>query len=861
MTRRIHHFNTCQIDLSARELRRDGELVRISPRIFDCIAYLLEQRERAVGRDELMAAVWGKVDVADTQLGQAILKARRAVGDTGDEQNTIRTVPRFGYRWVAAVRIVDGDMPVDGSMATAEVDHMSVPLAADTVDGAQASDRSGTPSPSATDVDVPPGRGYAGAASSDGRTPDGARMSTDPPGVIVPSRFHRFVRPAVATVAMVLAVLVVAFWWGGVRGDRDSTTPADSATTLAPARAGNAAAILPAAIDADAEWSWLRLGLMEFVASRLRDAGQATLPSDNIVAVARAGMDAADMSAAVRRALDPQWTIQPSARKTDSGWSVSLVLEDREGGRREMEAQADDAIAAARLCADQLLGVLGRSARDPGASADQASDDSLNLRVDAALLVDDVDAAQALLDSAPAHLRDGDAIQLRYAQLDFAAGRLESARTRFDDLLSRPSVIADVVLVARSASGRGATYIRLGKTAQAETDFTQALTAIEHESMPAIAGLAYTGRAVSRALLGRFDEALLDFSQARIALQLAGDTLGLARVEMNEGALKGFRHQPSAALASFQVAERYFERFGAYDELMHARGNQIVAYGALLRPDDALRVVQSDTALGDRLASPSAARLWAFRRSEALVGVGRWSEARVLLETLSTSVDVDAELDVAAMTTAALARIELDSGRFEPALALAGRYIDRLTFPDVAATRSELWLTRVRALLGLKRHGEAETQVRAFGQWAKSTGEPVIGMRAGLASAERLSAVGRESAARDIYERLLRDANARGVPGDIADVAIPYGGMLLDHGDVQAATSVIGQVARFASSDFGSALLQLRLYHALDQQEAWRRALASTRQLAGERPVPASLLNLGSAASTSAERTAMSALR
>ena len=50
--------------------------------------------------------------------------------------------------------------------------------------------------------------------------------------------------------------------------------------------------------------------------------------------------------------------------------------------------------------------------------------------------------------------------------------------------------------------------------------------------------------------------------------------------------------------------------------------------------------------------------------------------------------------------------------------------------------------------------------------------------------------------------------------------------------------------ARFAEDDYGSALLQVRLYHALGQPEAWRRALANALALAGERAVPAALATM-----------------
>ena len=108
MSRPTYRFGACTIDPSARELRTGGALATLSPKVFDVLVYLVEHRDRAVGRDELIAAVWGKLEVTDTLLGQTVLKARRAVGDSGNGQNVIRTIPRFGYRWVADINVESG---------------------------------------------------------------------------------------------------------------------------------------------------------------------------------------------------------------------------------------------------------------------------------------------------------------------------------------------------------------------------------------------------------------------------------------------------------------------------------------------------------------------------------------------------------------------------------------------------------------------------------------------------------------------------------------------------------------------------------------------------------------------------------
>ncbi|HJR73134.1 MAG TPA: winged helix-turn-helix domain-containing protein, partial [Luteimonas sp.] len=97
-------FGEYALDLAARELRFRGEAVALPARVFECLVCLIEHRDRAVSRDELVQAVFGRADVSDAQLAQIVLRARRAVGDDGHEQRSIRTVPRYGFRWLLETR-------------------------------------------------------------------------------------------------------------------------------------------------------------------------------------------------------------------------------------------------------------------------------------------------------------------------------------------------------------------------------------------------------------------------------------------------------------------------------------------------------------------------------------------------------------------------------------------------------------------------------------------------------------------------------------------------------------------------------------------------------------------------------------
>ena len=96
-------FNDCEFDLNRRELRRGGELVPLQPRVFALLVYLIKQRHRAVDKDEIQDAVWAGIIVSETSLTRAIMKARRAVGDSADTQAVIRTVHGHGYQFVAAL--------------------------------------------------------------------------------------------------------------------------------------------------------------------------------------------------------------------------------------------------------------------------------------------------------------------------------------------------------------------------------------------------------------------------------------------------------------------------------------------------------------------------------------------------------------------------------------------------------------------------------------------------------------------------------------------------------------------------------------------------------------------------------------
>ena len=109
----ILRFDTFEVDLVQHELRHGGTVVPIEPQVFDVLAYLVQNRDRIVSKDDLFESVWKGRIVSDAALNSRISAARRAVGDDGATQALIRTVHKRGFRFVGDVR-VDDVTPANG---------------------------------------------------------------------------------------------------------------------------------------------------------------------------------------------------------------------------------------------------------------------------------------------------------------------------------------------------------------------------------------------------------------------------------------------------------------------------------------------------------------------------------------------------------------------------------------------------------------------------------------------------------------------------------------------------------------------------------------------------------------------------
>jgi TolB-like protein len=101
-------FEEYAFDTDRRELHRGADVVAVTPQVFDLLDYLIRNRERVVSKDDLINVIWNGRSVSDAALTTRLNAVRTAIGDSGEEQRFIKTLPRKGFRFVGPVREAQG---------------------------------------------------------------------------------------------------------------------------------------------------------------------------------------------------------------------------------------------------------------------------------------------------------------------------------------------------------------------------------------------------------------------------------------------------------------------------------------------------------------------------------------------------------------------------------------------------------------------------------------------------------------------------------------------------------------------------------------------------------------------------------
>ncbi len=110
--KQFYEFGPFRIDAVERLLSREGEVVPLTPKVFDTLLVLVENSGHILSKDDVMKTVWPDTVVEEANLTKNISTLRKALGETPDENQYIETIPWRGYRFVASVRKV-GDEKAD----------------------------------------------------------------------------------------------------------------------------------------------------------------------------------------------------------------------------------------------------------------------------------------------------------------------------------------------------------------------------------------------------------------------------------------------------------------------------------------------------------------------------------------------------------------------------------------------------------------------------------------------------------------------------------------------------------------------------------------------------------------------------
>jgi DNA-binding winged helix-turn-helix (wHTH) protein len=100
-----YRFNGYRLDCAEHLLSRGGVNLSLTPKLFDILVLFLRQQGRLLSKGDLIRDIWPDTFVADSALTKNISDLRKALGEGRDGLHYIETVPKQGYRFIAAVAV------------------------------------------------------------------------------------------------------------------------------------------------------------------------------------------------------------------------------------------------------------------------------------------------------------------------------------------------------------------------------------------------------------------------------------------------------------------------------------------------------------------------------------------------------------------------------------------------------------------------------------------------------------------------------------------------------------------------------------------------------------------------------------
>src|SRR5262249_35280666 len=117
-----YRFGDYTLDAEHYALHRGGTPVRLEPRVFNLVAYLVQHPGRTVTKEELREQLWpDQPFMSDDPLTNCVAQARKVLGDSGQVQRYIKTIHGRGYCFIAPVDVQPAAVPAQRSPTTPDV--------------------------------------------------------------------------------------------------------------------------------------------------------------------------------------------------------------------------------------------------------------------------------------------------------------------------------------------------------------------------------------------------------------------------------------------------------------------------------------------------------------------------------------------------------------------------------------------------------------------------------------------------------------------------------------------------------------------------------------------------------------------
>src|SRR5215213_6233087 len=107
-SQKIYGFDRFQLDAEEGLLFDGTKTIPLAPKIFDTLLLLIENAGRVLSKERMLKEIWEDSFVEENNLAQNISYLRRILGETKDKK-FIETVPKYGYRFVAPVGLVENE--------------------------------------------------------------------------------------------------------------------------------------------------------------------------------------------------------------------------------------------------------------------------------------------------------------------------------------------------------------------------------------------------------------------------------------------------------------------------------------------------------------------------------------------------------------------------------------------------------------------------------------------------------------------------------------------------------------------------------------------------------------------------------